>query len=755
MITDCNDTPWTHSSSRRRAAAVSSHPQEAGTRRTFCRICPMGCPLRVTVEQGRVVAVTGDREDPIYRGFSCVKGRAQPAFLNDPARLRHPLQRLPDGSHRRIGVEDALDEIAAVLARLIDRRGPRSIAGYLGTYVIANALIRPFHRAFMEAIGSPMDFGAATIDKPGKPMARALLGSWGAPAQEFDRPDAILLVGVNPLVSYQGLPLGRPGEWLAERLAAGTELIVVDPRRSETARRATLHLQPEPGHDIGILAAILRTVLRERRHDEDFVSRHASGSAELTRALEPFDPTLVAARCGVDPEEIVEAARRFAGPPGEKRRGYAMAGTGPNMTGSGTLVEYLVQALDLVCGHVLREGEEIANAGVLLPPPVARAEVTVAPRPAAGFGEPLRVRGLTATAAGMPTAALADEMLLEGPGQVRALLSICGNPAAAFPDQRRTVRALSGLELLVQVDPWMSATAELADYVLPPLMPFEQPSATFLQDTQVLHAVGYGTPTPHGQYTPAVADPPEDSDLLSEWQFYRGLAARLDLPLTLRSLFPDATWTHEIGPADSPSTEELLAVLATGSRVPWEIVRGTDGPVGPSVIPPPPVVGPPTSLGLRFDLANAEMLAQLAGHSGDVVVADPALPFRLVCRRVVHAFNSSCRHPATQRGGPGNPAYLHPSDLADLGLAEGAAVVVRSRQAEVRTIVAADPHLRRGVVSMAHGYGDLPGLDRPDRGANTSRLLGFADDFDPLSGQPRMTAVPVAVEAAPPTQTSC
>lgn len=715
--------------------------------RTFCRVCPMGCPLRVSVEVGRVVRVTGDREDPLYGGFSCVKGRAQPAYLNDPTRVRYPLQRLPDGSRRRIGAEDALDAIADVLARVLDRHGPRSIAGYLGTYVIADPLTRAFHRAFLQALGSPMDFGAATIDKPGKPMARALLGGWGAPPQGFDRPDAVLLVGVNPFVSYQGLPLGRPGSWLAERLAAGMELIVVDPRRSETARRATLHLQPEPGHDVAILAAILRTVLREGRHDEDFVAAHGSGLEALTRALEPFEPAAIARRVGLDPADLVDAARRFAGPAGSRRRGYAMAGTGPNMGGSGTLAEYLVQALDLVCGHVLREGEAIANAGVLTPEPEARAEVTIPPRPAAGFGEPLRVRGLTATAAGMPTGALVDEMVLEGPGRVRALLSVAGNPATAFPDQERTVRALTGLDLLVQVDPWLSATAELADYVLPPPMPLELPGASFFHDAQVLQGVGYGTPRPHGQYTAAVAEPPEDSDLVSEWRFFHGLAARLGLTLTLRSLFPGATWAHAVGPTNAPTAEELLAVLATGSRVPWEVLRRSDGPIAAEVVPAPPVVGPPRGTGLRFDLGNPEMLGQLAGDTGPA--PHPGLPFRLVCRRVVHAFNSACRHPATERGGPGNPAHLHPADLADLGLVEGAAVVVRSGRAAVRTTVAADPHLRRGVVSMTHGYGDLPGGDRPERGANTARLLGFADDADPLSGQPRMTAVPVAVEAAP------
>ena len=234
-------------------------------------------------------------------------------------------------------------------------------------------------------------FTNATIDQPGKPISMAMHGRWGAGPQAFADADVCLLVGANPLVSmWGGIPAFNPAKRLHEARARGLKLIVIDPRRTETARKADLHLQCLPGHDSELLASMLHVIFAERWHDDIFVTAETSGIEALRAAVAPFTPERVAPAAGVEATSIVEAARMFA----TARRGNATSGTGPSMAPHGVLMDYLVLALNTVCGRWVRAGETLPNRGVLFRQfsGVARAEK---PRLAAGFGETLRVRGLT------------------------------------------------------------------------------------------------------------------------------------------------------------------------------------------------------------------------------------------------------------------------------------------------------------------------------------------------------------------------
>ncbi|MBV9661673.1 MAG: molybdopterin-dependent oxidoreductase [Acidimicrobiales bacterium] len=694
--------------------------------------------MLVDVQDGRATRVIGDRADPVYQGYSCVKGREQHHQLTHPDRLLHSMKRGPDGGYSPIPVERAMDEIAEQLMRIRDDHGPRAIAGYTGTYIITSALNGTFHSGLMRGIGTSMTFTASMIDKPGKPIAKALHGAWMAPQQGYIDPDVALLVGLNPFVAYQGFPLGHPGKWLSGQLARGMTLIVVDPRRSDVAKRATIHLQVRPGQDAVVLAGMLRVILTEDRCDADFVRTHATGVEELRRAVEPFTPDVVASRAGIDADDLVRAARCFA----EARRGYAQAGTGPNMHGRGTLNEYLVLCLDTLCGHFSRAGEEIRNPGTLIPTVSAKAQAR-SPWPAYGFGEHLRVRGLTDTVAGLPTAALPEEILTEGPGQVRALISLNGNPVAAFPDQLLTIEAMQALELLVQIDPWMSQTARFAHYVIAPKMPLEMAGTSFYQDSHLLIGNGYGPLDPHGQYTPAIVSPPPGSEVIEEWEFYYGVATRMGIELSVGGVALDMT--HK------PTTDDLLELLHRGSRIPLAEVKRFEGG---ALFREPRVVIAPMDPGWtgRLDVGNAEMMADLRDVSEEVAEAEVDEEgrriFRLVCRRLTHMMNSAGANlPASNHGKAYNPAFMHPGDLAELGLNNGDVVELRSARAKIVAIVEADSNVRRGVISMAHSFGDVPERDEAYReiGSNTGRLVAIADRYERYSGQPRMSNVPVTV----------
>lgn len=719
--------------------------------RSYCRVCLNSCPTLVEVNDGALVSVQGDPNNPYFDGYTCVKGRALPAFHNHEDRLLFCQKRTSDGAYGPISSTHAMDEIADRLSAIVDRFGPRAVASYFGTATIANCTIEPFLSAFMTAIGSRMTFSPNTIDKPGKQTAAALHGSWMAPLQGYDRPDVALLIGLNPFKSYYGVSCGHPSKWLNERLQAGMSLIVIDPRRSDIAKRATLHLQCRPGTDVEILAGLLHEIINERLYDRQFVEANASGLDQLAKDVAPFSPEFVERRADVPAADIRRAARLFA----TADRGYAACGVGPGFSSSSTLVEYMVLNLETLCGHYLREGERAARVPTLLRSPVYKAQAAP-PSPAHGFGERMLATGYTQSAAGMPTAALADEILWDDDRRVRALLSVAGNPVGAWPDQLKVIKAMESLDLLVQFDPWMSATSRYADYVLAPRMSYEVPGMTVLNDIVINMRTYYGLHEAHSHYTPKIVDPPDGSDVLAEWEYIHGIAQRMGLQLTVRGFGLDPAGGARLVDIDmerAPSSEWVLEALAEGSRVPLAQVK--QHPSGGSC-PEPAVHVLPKDEGWtgRLDLANAEMmsdLVSLAASEPPDEVADDPFPLRLVCRRNQHTMNSFMNDALTNRGRGYNPAFLHPDDLAALSLSEGQAVEVATRRASITAIVHPDPDLRRGLVSMAHGLGGTPDqdLDYETIGSPIGRLLDNTDVIDRYTAMPRMSGVPVAIRTPP------
>lgn len=704
---------------------------------SFCRLCLNGCALIVEVEDNVAVRIGGDKNNPVYQGFTCVKGREQGRLLADERRLRHSLKRQPDGSMQPIPVRQAIAEIADRLQPIIAESGPAAVAGYLGTFFAASAATMPLFGAFMGALGSPMVFSPGTIDKPGKKIAQALHGDWGAPAIGFDDPEVILLIGSNPLVSFTGFPYGNPGKWLTERLAAGAQLIVIDPRRCDVARRAQIHIQPRAGEDVAIIAAILRILLDEKRHDAAFVDQHCEGLAELIAAVAPYDPEDVARRADIDPSQLFAVARLL----GSTRRGYINAGTGPNMSGRGTLIEYLLLNLHTVCGYWLREGQQVRHPGALAAALTPRAEV-LPHKPAYGFGTQLGVRGLANTAAGMPTAALGDKILAEDDNRIRAMISCGGNPVAAWPDQRKTIAAMERLDLLVQIDPWMSATARLADYVIAPRIWLEVAGTSQVLDWLTRNGTGYGQADPYAQYSPAITDPPADSDLIEEWEFFYELARALGLDLAISpGLGPDMP-PVPLSMEVKPTTDEVLEILTRGSKVPLAEVKAAEGG---SVFPGQAVFVAAGRSTERFNLAHPDMMADLAEEAKEA--ARSPRGFRLLCRRMMHVYNSSFVGALPASARPYNPVFLCPDDLRMLEIGDGDTVEIVSDHDTIQGIVMADETLRRGTVSMSFGFGSLPQDDPAYRliGSNPSRLIRNDDVFDRYSGQPLMTNIAVDI----------
>ena len=721
------------------------------TKTSTCRLCTAMCPIVVTIEDGRAVAVHGDRDAPLFEGYTCPKGRALPEMHANPKRLLHSLRRRPDGSHEQISSGEVVDEVADRLRDVVDRHGPNAVALYIGTSSAAYPALGSIAAALITALGSKMIFSAASIDQPGTRIADALHGLWLGGRTSFDEVDAFLFAGTNPVISKQFLA-ENPARRLTRAVERGTKIVVIDPRRTETARRAHVHLQARPGQDAVVIAGLLHVILSEGLVDRDFIQRHVDGVAALTAAVAPFTPDFVARRADVPVDALVEAARTL----GAARRGGAGGGTGISMTSCTSVTSYLLLCLMSVRGWWAREGDRVERPNVLMPRNHAKAQAR-GPYRALGFGHKMRVRGLEQTNGGLPTAALAEEILLPGEGQIRALLNVGGSPMMAWPDQRRTRQALESLELLVTTDVEYSPTARVADYVIATKMTFETPSMTQVTELIKYFHPGYGFRAPYAQYTPALVDPPAGADVIEDWQLYYRVAQRLGLSLNVVNIF-GRIGAHleapiQVVPLDmehEPTTDDLYEIMCRDSHVPLEEVkRHPHGHVFEELVEQR-VGSADADCDGRLDVGNADMLAELGEIRDRATATERSTdrPFLFVPRRENRVINSTGRTlPGLMRGRSYNPAFMHPDDLADLGVSAGDLVEIRSEFDAIIGVAEPDADLRRGVVSLSHGFGANPDEDEDPRvdGANTNRLLRTDVEYDRYTGIPRMGALPVGV----------
>lgn len=718
--------------------------------RTLCRACHVSCSLVVEMEGGRPIKIYGDKDNPISHGYSCIRGRESFKCATLPSRLKTSLVRRGDGAFDAIGSDMAARAVAGKLRAIIAEHGPRAVALYAGTFS-TNTLTKMFAMALMDAIGSPMFFTPMPIDQPGKPIADALHGSWlGGVRRGIEGIEVMLLFGSNPLESIAG-PFGTSPDYnLREAKSQGTKLIVCDPRRTETAKRADIFLQVRPGEDAALMAGIIRVILSEALYDKSFVEAEADGLEAIRSAVDPFTPACVEARTDIAAADLIATARTYAG----ARRAIIHVGTGPNMSGRSTLCEYLGRVLTTLCGNWPRAGERLGNPGVLMKfaEPMA---ATPGPTPAIGLGEAMRVHGLSKSAAGMPTSVLPDEILLPGKGQVQALVVIGGNPMLAFPDQEKTFEAMKALELLVCLDPHLSATAKLAHYVIAPKLFLEMPAVSGFWEQLITYGTLYGYDVPYQQYTPAVVAPPAGADVIEDWQFIYQLARHMGLQLTLRSASivtgnPDdvAANSTRLDMTKDITTEEALAYAFRGSPVPYEEVKRKA--VGGHVfdVPEKRIAPKPAGWAGRFDIGNATMMAQLGAVAAETHGALPhGRPFRLTARRFKDIYNSSwTEHEMLKRKWRCNPAFMHPSDMDAVGFRSGDIVRIESDRASILAIAQADADMKIGCISMSHGWGPNPDEPEDPRelGSTPNRLCDNSKDCDSISWIPLMSAIPVS-----------
>ena len=693
-----------------------------------CHLCEAICGLAIETEtladgETQIRSIKGDPQDGFSRGHICPKAVALQDIQNDPDRIRQPLRRIGQ-QWQAIAWDEAFELVAERLSAIQAEHGQNAVAVYQGNPSVHNYGLMTHSNYFLGLLKTRNRFSATSVDQLPHHLTSHLMYGHGLliPIPDIDHTDFMLILGGNPLASNGSIMTVPDVEKRLKAIQArGGKLVVVDPRRSETAAIADQHLFVRPGSDAALLLALLNTLFEEGLTRGSHLP--VEGLQQVRAAIADFHAEAMSARCGVPAETIRQLARDFAA--ADKAVCYGRMGV--STQAFGTLCQWLVQLINLVTGNLDRVG------GVLCTSP---AVDLVASTSGGHFNRwQSRVSGLPEYGGELPVSALAEEMLTPGEGQIRALVTVAGNPVLSTPNGRQLEQALDGLDFMLSVDFYINETTRHADLILPPTAPLEH---DHYDTTFNVFAVRNVT-----RFNEAVLAKPDGA--LHDWEIFVGLAkafaARNSLELK-PSMAPEQMIDMGLrfGPYGDRSEHKLsLAALR-------EHPHGLDlGPLRPNLAarlktPSKTVQAAPELL--LADLARFAEQEQPSEHE-----------LLLIGRRHVRSNNSWMHnYHRLVKGKPRHQLLMNPADLASRGLADGQRVQVRSRVGSIEVEVVASDEVMAGVVSLPHGWGHArPGVQldiaQAQPGASANDLTDERR-LDALSGNAVLNGVPVEVVAA-------
>ncbi|MBV8139083.1 MAG: molybdopterin-dependent oxidoreductase [Deltaproteobacteria bacterium] len=731
-----------------------------------CPFCEATCGVTIEVADGAIVKVRGDRDDPFSRGFICPKAHALKELYDDSERLRRPLKRTP-GGWQEISWPQAYREISARLLAIRKKCGPDAIGMYAGNPLVHD-LAFLYLPVLARALGSRNVFNAGAIDTLPKEVQTGLMfgGPFPAtvPVPDIDRTKYLLIVGANPAVSHGSLMTmpDAPGR-LKNVIARGGRVVVIDPRRTETARLASKHHFIRPGTDAAFLLAMVRTLFEEGLIRLGAATGMVNGLDSLQQSVRDFTPEAVADYCGISAAHIRRMAREFAA--GEQAACYGRLGT--CVQKFGTLACWGVELMNILTGNLDRAG------GVMFPRAAAPATALAGTRPFKLDRWKTRVSGQPRVGGMNPSSAMAEEMLTPGAGQVRAMILLMTNPLRSAAHSRELEAAFAGLECLVAVDFYLNETTRHADFILPTPSPAEQPNYEF-----GLYHLSVRTIAKWSWAAVSSDSPPAWEVMLKIGAGLLGLEGRATKEVD-DMMFAQVAQTavKRNRHWEGLSVEEVVSSLAESTgpeRVIDMLLRL--GPYGdgfgrnPSGLTLGRVKGAPHGIDLgplqprlgeiintqsgKIELAPTLMvndLPRLRDHISNPSAASQEM--LLIGRRNLRTSNSFMHNlPALVKGR--NPCTLQvsPHDAARLGIANGSAARVTSRVGSVIAPVEVTGDLMPGVVSLPHGWGhDVEetrlSVAKAHGGVNTN-FLTDNQAYDTASGTAVLFGTPVSVEPA-------
>lgn len=733
-----------------------------------CPLCEATCGLQIQLKDGAIQRIAGDANDPFSRGFICPKGAALAQLHKDPDRLKKPLVRGEDGRFQEVSWQEAF---AYIEARLRPALGgdPQAAAVYLGNpnvHSIAGVL---FPRALLRALGTRNVFTASTVDQMPKHVACGLM--YGDPdaitVPDLDRTDYLLMLGANPWESNGSMCTAPdfPGR-IKQLLARGGRFVVVDPRRTRTAEHASEHIRIRPGSDVYLLLGMLHVLVRDQRVRLGRLGDLLEGVESVAELVKPFTPQVAQERTGVDAAVVERLAHELA----SHERAVVYSRMGTHTVPFGTLGAWAVDVLNALTGHLDTEG------GAMWP------RAAHAPRDPSGGKErrgfvigryKSRAKGYPEVKSEFPVCTLADEIETPGPGQVRVLITVAGNPVLSTPDSARLDRLLAGLSFMVSVDPYLNETTRHAHVILPPPSPLTRSHYDI--------ALSRLSVRNRARFSPALFAPegPSEAEILARLTLIAaGVGAKADPALLYAQIEQHLIAAAQQGNSALRDKTPAEIAAALQEREPLDryveiMIRGgaygdgfgafpdgltlaklRDNPhgidLGPLQPALPGILKTPSG---KVELAPDAIREDLKRLTA-TLEAQPSSPaWVLIGRRDLRSNNSWMHNlPLLVKGRERCTLHMHPEDAAKLQVKDGQLVCVRSEVGELRAPAELTDTIMPGVVSLPHGYGhNLPGTGQrvaaQHAGVNIN-LLTDARQFDPLSGNAVLNGIAVSLSPA-------
>ena len=704
---------------------------EATVHRGVCNLCEAICGLEFTVAGGRIQSVRGNQDDPLSHGHICPKAVALKDIHEDPDRLRRPMIR--EGEQwREVSWEVAFDRVADELARIHDAHGADAIGAYFGNPNVHNFGSLTHAQNFLGPIKTRNRFSATSVDQ----LPHQLLAYWMyghqlmVPIPDIDHTQYFLVLGANPMASNGSLMTVPDFRNRLKRLQQrGGQMVVLDPRRTETAAVADAHHFVRPGTDAAFLLAVLCIWLRDGRIKPGRLEDFADGLEAVLEALSGFDPASLASYCGIELKQIETIAEDFI----SAELAVCYGRMGVSVQAHGTLCQWLIQLINLLSGNLDRRG------GAMFTRPAVDLVEGQSSKPGHFNVWQSRVRGLPEFGGELPCSALAEEILTPGDGQIRALVTSAGNPVLSTPNGRQLDAALEQLDFMLSIDIYLNETTRHAHVILPPTCAVEHDHYDLIFHSFAVHNTT--------RYAQPVLPAPEGA--LHDWQIFTALGERMSerLGKPARPALTPAQiidFGLQAGPYGAMQKHELALSLEKLKANPTGFDLGPLQPCLPQRL---------QTQGKRIRCHTPELFEALQRFAAELQQGGEATDgLQLIGRRHVRSNNSWMHNFHRLVKGPSRHELLmHPEDMQSRGLADGQQVRVRSRIGEVQIECRGSEDMMPGVVSLPHGWGhNRPGIRQQVAAAQPGASNNDLTDTQALdiSGNAALNGVKVTVEAA-------
>ena len=701
-----------------------------------CNLCEAMCGIEITVEKGRIRSIRGDQQDPFSQGHICPKAAALQDLYEDPDRLKRPVKRTANG-WEEISWTEAFDAVSAGLKEVQNKHGRDAVGLYLGNpnvHNLGSMLVGP---TFNRALRTKNVYSATSVDQlPSHVASRHMFGHFFMiPVPDIDRTDYFLVLGANPLVSNGSLmTAGGIKRRMKKIQARGGKIVVLDPIRTATAKMADEHYFVKPGSDVLLLLAMIHTILAEGLVNKmGLLLGEVKGLERVDELASSYSPERVAQHIGLSAEAIRRIARDFATAP----TAVAYSRIGLSIQPFGGLCQWLINLLNLLTGNLDWPG------GAMFPQPAVEVHQ---PYRAGKFGRwQSRVSGHPEYFGELPVAALGEELLTEGEGQIKAMVTVAGNPVLSTPNGKQLEEGFSNLDFMVAIDIYINETTRFADIILPPTIGLE---------TDHYDVVFHGLAVRNtAKFSEALFQP--EPGTMADWEIFRELAARLapdsapfDRNLPLNRMTPAEM--IDVGLRSGPYNLDLQQLKENRHGIdlgPLQVAGRERLHTKDRLIDAAPEA-------ITSDLSRVEStFFSPDGNREDLIFGYDE--YQLVGRRDLRS-NNSWMHNASRlmRGKSRCTLQLSEEDAVEIGVVSGETARVSSRVGVVELPVEVSEDIMPGVVSIPHGWGH----HRPDTQLSVAEkapgvsINDLTDErlIDHLTGNAALNGVPVTVQKCDP-----